>query len=189
MPAYQPLIPTGFVDLDQDYTNIQGNFQQLDTVFGIDHLPFSNATAQMGYHTVVHLIPQSGNPGNNPNAGQLFTKVASIPPGGDKQLFYKTPNGGVEQISGSSGLTNGYGWFSGLLIQWGTSTKTTDGSTSFPVAFPSACFGVNCNIFENNNNRHFIFVKTKSTTAFTVSSRDSSGNDESNTFFWIAIGI
>jgi|SRR5579864_1653401 len=186
--SYQPLIPTGFVDLDQDYQNIQGNFQQLDTTFGVDHTTFSNNTAQNGYHTVVHLIPQSGTPPTTASAGQLFTKVASIPPGGDKQLFYQTPNGGVEQISGNSGLANGYGWFSGVLIQWGTSTQSTGGSTSFPVAFPSTCFGVNCNIFENNSNRHFISVMTKSSTAFTVSSRDSSGNDESNTFFWIAIG-
>lgn len=185
---YQPSIPTGLVDLDQDYQNIQNNFQQLDTTFGVDHTTFSNNTAQNGYHTVVHLIPQSGTPATTASAGQLFTKVPSIPPGGDKQLFYQTPNGGVEQLSGSFASTNGYGWFSGILIQWGTSTKSTNGSTSFPVSFPSACFGVNCNIFENNDNRHFISVKTKSTSDFTVASRDSSGQDESNTFFWIAIG-
>lgn len=53
MTTYQPNIPTGFVNLDTDYANIQGNFQQLDTTFGIDHYTFSNATANNGFHNKV----------------------------------------------------------------------------------------------------------------------------------------
>ena len=71
---YQPSIPTGLVDLDQDYQNIQNNFQQLDTTFGVDHTTFSNNTAQNGYHTVVHLIPQSGNPCHNCFSRTTFCK-------------------------------------------------------------------------------------------------------------------
>ena len=53
MPLYQPLIPTGLVDLDEDYQNIQGNFEQLNIVYGTDHYPFDNATPNQGFHNIV----------------------------------------------------------------------------------------------------------------------------------------
>ena len=187
MPSYNPAVPTGLVNLDVDYKNLQNNFSQLDVTFGVDHTTFSNTTPQNGYHNVIHFLNQVGNPAPIAGTGQLFTKTVS----GDNLLFYESALGAVQRLTGPnppSPAANGYIWIGPVLLQWGTSTKSTDGSVSFSVAFPSSCFGVNCNIFENNNNRHFISVKTKSTTAFTVSSRDSSGNDESNTFFWIALG-
>ena len=57
MPTYQPLVPTGRVPLLSDYENIQGNFQQADTVFGIDHTNLSDSSNQKGYHTDIHFIP------------------------------------------------------------------------------------------------------------------------------------
>lgn len=51
--VYQPGIPTGIVDLDQDYLNVQGNFQQLNIVYGTDHYPFDNATPNQGFHNLV----------------------------------------------------------------------------------------------------------------------------------------
>lgn len=54
MPVYQPNIPTGSVELDQDYLNILGNFQQLNIVYGTDHYPFDNAVVgEQGFHNVV----------------------------------------------------------------------------------------------------------------------------------------
>ncbi len=62
MTTYQPNIPTGLVNLDTDYANIQGNFQQLDTTFGIDHYTYSNATANNGFHNKVTTPPFIDNP-------------------------------------------------------------------------------------------------------------------------------
>lgn len=53
MPIYQPLIPTGTVNLDVDYLNLQGNFTQLNVVYGTDHYPFDNATPNQGFHNQV----------------------------------------------------------------------------------------------------------------------------------------
>lgn len=53
MPAYQPNIPSGTVNLDVDYTNVLGNFQQLNIVYGTDHYPFDNATPNQGFHNKV----------------------------------------------------------------------------------------------------------------------------------------
>lgn len=53
MAVYQPGIPTGTVQLDLDYLNIQGNFEQANIVYGTDHYPFNNATPNQGFHNVV----------------------------------------------------------------------------------------------------------------------------------------
>lgn len=53
MPVYQPNIPSGTVNLDVDYQNVQGNFQQLNIVYGTDHYPFDNATPNQGFHNMV----------------------------------------------------------------------------------------------------------------------------------------
>src|SRR5258706_8887704 len=110
MSMYQPGIPTGTVNLDVDYQNLQDNFQQLDTTFGVDHIKFSQGTNN-GFHTVVHLVNQTIDPVASTAAGQIYSKLATVPPGGDSQLFFETPLGGIQQISGNKALANGYGWF------------------------------------------------------------------------------
>ncbi len=188
--AYQPNIPTGTVDLDQDYLNLRGNFQQLDTSFGIDHLPFSNNTAQLGFHKAVHLIPQ-GDPANS-TAGQIYSKVASIPAGGDSQLFYKTVMGGIEQISGSSSIVNnGFGWFSGILAQWGVIAATN--AVTVPVSFSPVFNNVfNAQVTRARTNAtdpganyvYYIDDSTFTNTGFNIISRDT----HTWIYYWFAIG-
>ena len=62
MPVYQPGIPTGTVDLDVDYLNLQGNFQQANIVYSTDHYPFDNATPNQGFHNLVTTPPVVNNP-------------------------------------------------------------------------------------------------------------------------------
>jgi len=62
MAVYQPGIPTGQVELDQDYVNIQGNFTQLNVVYGTDHYPFDNATPNQGFHNLVTTPSVVNNP-------------------------------------------------------------------------------------------------------------------------------
>ncbi len=62
MPVYQPNIPTGTVNLDVDYLNLQGNFDQANIVYGTDHYPFDNATPNQGFHNVVTTPPFVDNP-------------------------------------------------------------------------------------------------------------------------------
>lgn len=62
MPAYQPNIPTGIVNLDVDYLNLKGNFQQLNIVYGTDHYPFDNATPNQGFHNLVTTPPFVDSP-------------------------------------------------------------------------------------------------------------------------------
>lgn len=60
--VYQKGIPTGIVNLDVDYLNIQGNFQQLNVVYGTDHYPFDNATPNQGFHNLVTTPPVVNSP-------------------------------------------------------------------------------------------------------------------------------
>ena len=60
--VYQPGIPTGAFNLDQDYLNVQGNFQQANIVYGTDHYPFNNATPNQGFHNQVTTPIYVANP-------------------------------------------------------------------------------------------------------------------------------
>jgi len=53
MPVYNPLVPTGTVNLDVDYQNLQGNFEQANIVYGTNHYPLNNATPNQGFHNFV----------------------------------------------------------------------------------------------------------------------------------------
>lgn len=60
--VYNPGVPTGTVDLNVDYLNLQGNFQQANIVYGTDHYPFDNATPNQGFHNLVTTPPFVDNP-------------------------------------------------------------------------------------------------------------------------------
>ncbi len=128
MPTYQPGIPTGSVPLSLDYTNIQGNFEQLNTVFGVDHLPFSNVSAQLGYHTDIHLNPVSTTATNAPN-----NVPSVIPPtvAGFGQLFSVELNDGYRADNALLFLT-GTGRLSQLTSNFAPSVSTNFGRTYLP---------------------------------------------------------
>jgi len=209
MPNYQPNVPTGSVPFDQDYLNLQGNFQQLDIAYGYDHVPFSNTSGlppsgQSGLHEVIHMLanttlvtnPPFNYPINPPTpvllTGEIFTTQSNDGYDSDTILWYQSEKGKVTQLTrnftpqdSAIGATYLPG---GLTLNWGIGTEVTDGVVGFTQPYKSGVYSVVVTVLENNNNRHFVFVKSTSLTNFTVVSRDSSGSDESNTFTWMAIG-
>lgn len=159
MSSYQPGIPTGTVNLDVDYLNIQANFQQLDTSFGIDHLPFSNQTAQNGYHQNIHFNPFSTTVTNPPNNyvpatsypasvpaatsgfGQLFSCQVNDGINLDEALFWLSGGNRLSPLTrnfapslGTSGKTYLPG---GIIMQWGQQAGLTSGITTATVNFTS----------------------------------------------------
>lgn len=44
MSTYNPNVPTGLINLDNDYLNLQKNFQQINTTYAVDHIPLTNNT-------------------------------------------------------------------------------------------------------------------------------------------------
>lgn len=196
--VYLPLKPASGDNLSDSQGDIQQNFQTANTVMDINHYPFDNATTSKGKHKYVQ-FPVDINPST------------AVPPvvvtGSTELLLYNglsgtynlyfippstaIPGGGIQLTRNEAPVAagTGFSWMpGGILIQWGTATKVTDGAVSFSPSFSAVPYSVQITVFEPNNNRHFVSVKTTSISGFTVSSRDSSGADESNTFFWIAIG-
>lgn len=163
--VYQPNIPTGLINLDVDYRNLRDNFQQLDTSFGIDHLPFSNTTGQNGYHTVVHLLANSTVASNAPNnqpitpvapvalTGEIFTAQINDGFGVDTALHYQSAGGFLTQMTRNflpHAGNNGYTFIpGGLVLQWGIVTAATT-PNAFPAATGNVSFAVSNKIFPNN---------------------------------------
>lgn len=168
MSTYQPGIPTGTVNLDQDYLNIQGNFQQLNTTFAVDHTSFANQTPQNGYHKTIHQIPFSttaSNPPNNipvvspaptPGYAQIFTAQANDGLGLDEILFFLTSSGDLLQLTRNfqpTAAQNGNTFVpGGVSLCWniinGTNSPNNHfeggdtGGVTFANVFANSCFGV-----------------------------------------------
>ena len=144
--AYQPNIPGPNTNLSVSQGDLLGNFQALNTTFGVDHNKF-DAVTNAGAHLQVTL-PNFGTPGApGGTASVIYTKnVASSP-----TLYFK--NGTADSVvwTGGSGTglstlttsasTPGSGSLilpNGLKMIWGTqsvsgsSTTVVFGSTGFP---------------------------------------------------------
>ncbi len=164
MPTYQPSVPTGIVNLDQDYVNIQENFEQANIVFNVDHVPFDDVTNQKGYHKSIHFNPVSTTTTNAPNNvppnnipatvagyGQLFSAQLNDGNSADTALFWLTGGNILTQLTGNflpktSGF-NGYTFLPGpaagatnsgaIILQWGFfSGPLNNGGDSGTIILP-----------------------------------------------------
>lgn len=192
MTSYQSGIPTGTVNLDVDYQNIQNNFQQLDTTYGKDHVAYSQALNN-GYHNFVRLVPQA-TPGVISNIGQIFDQTSNDGVNTDQTLFFKTGNNRLMQLTrnfmptqAAKGATFLPG---GFILNWGnivTGNVPGDYSTLFLQKFPFAVYVVvgSGQTVSSPNTGAFVVSSSVSTSGFTV--RNISNNI--NNFNWIAIGL
>lgn len=199
---YQPNIPTGTLNLSVDYQNLRSNFQALDTIFGVDHVPYSNATAQKGYHESIHFNPVSttstnpttnyppAHPGAISGYGQLMSAQVNDGLSTDTALYFLTGAGILQQLTSNvapSVTANGYTFIpGGLLLQWG---QVSIGSTaSFPRPFSATPFGVYTTFTRAGSisSNHTLAITSVSTTGFSYST--NLGGSPPTGFYWIAIG-
>lgn len=207
MSSYQPGIPTGTVNLDVDYQNIQNNFQQLDTTFGQNHVTFSNGTPQNGYHTKVALTPMA-TPAAIAGYGQLFSNTVTDV-NNDTALFWLT--GGNRLIKLTENIVpvasgNGYSFLpGGLIVQWGrkitpltggsggTITFATESGTD-NIAFPNNCFAVWTNLIyvsgnlPTSDNAATIAIQNPGFGATSFTWRCQTPSNRYTGFFWMALG-
>lgn len=135
---------------------IQTNFSQADTAFGIDHTPFSTL-ANQGLHKKVSLLAPISDPNQAGSIGSVYTKTS----GSGVELFYQkgTAGSGVSQLTGG-GVTAG-AWVS---IDPAGNIQASFNITSVTVTAPTA------NVYTVNFTRNF-----SSTTYLAVCSFDISG--------------
>lgn len=82
--TYNPNIPDAAQFIDETTSQIETNFAQANTIMGIDHVEFDNATvANRGKHKAIRLLEQGGDPGTVADEMALYVKAV----GGTSQLF------------------------------------------------------------------------------------------------------
>lgn len=215
MPTYQPNIPTGLVDLDVDYLNLQGNFQVLNSTYGVDHVPFANTTPQLtGYHGDIHFNPVSttatqpppnydstiqypdaaGLPPVVAGIGQLFSAQVNDSQGTDTGLYWLSGNGNQVAMTRNfvpSHIANGSTFLpGGLILVWGTATSNV------PFVWPrtfGTFFSAQFTVFNASADRNVIKISAGPTAVgATVQVRMTTGSgniDPTATFFFMAIGM
>lgn len=203
MPTYQPNIPTGNVPLNEDYLNVQGNFQQLNIAYGQDHVPLTDTSGLVpggisGCHTLIHQTVQSVSPPVIAGMTQLYSKNYTPDTVGGGTLgtqLFMTNSGGEIQLTGTAQLYEGWAWFNGLLVQWGkvvsnassgTVTFKTRGAATIP--FPNNCFNVQCTPTVSSTTSHVstIYTSTITSTKFDWIQADRATSQTG--FNWMAIG-
>lgn len=206
--TYDPLKPQPSDFLSQSVSDIQGNFAQANVVMNIDHYPFDNVTANVGYHKQVHMPELLAAPGTAVNIGALYTKVGTNP--AETNLFFQAENSGFEyqitKVSSSNtatfssngaygappaGFTQIGGWTflpGNLILMYGFYGKAgalgSSGSIQFPFAFPNAVFSITCSLNRTSSGNQTITVNTVGLPNFTFLSSSSS----SDGIYWQAIG-
>lgn len=201
MSTYDPNIPTGLVDLDTDYLNLQKNFEQLNTSFFKNHIPLTDATVNNGKHNYVEmpnttLAAINASPGGPLVAfeGTLYTKKLA----GTTELFFTRGASGVEvQLTGPgapSAAGNGYTFLpGGLLIQWGLKASPgSSGTITFAtanIAFPNNLFNVQLTVSRTSTSggSGVIVIDSAATFDKTTFSYISSTAGSAG-LYWIAIG-
>lgn len=198
MPTYQPNIPTGSIPLNQDYLNLQGNFQQLNIAYGFDHVPLTDTSGIppggiTGIHKIIHL-QSNATPAAVPQVGQFFN--AFIPDGYDTDtvLFLQTGGGKLLQLTSNvqpSLSTSGYTFLpGGLIFQWGTvNAPGSSGNVVFTsvgcIAFAHSIFNVQLTVRrDSSSSTQGMYVNgAPSLTGFSYN-----GSSAPNALFWTAIG-
>jgi hypothetical protein len=202
--TYNLAIPNGPNNPSADQPLMQTNTNSINTLIGVDHVPFNTTTAptaQGGYHTIIHQPVQGASP--TPLAGmtQLYS-LSYTPPvtgGGTPgtQLFM-TNNGGTIQMTGAHLVANGgFAWCNGLLTEWGvvnTTFPTPTGTVTFQAAnpgvsipFPTACFNVQITMKGTSGTANLVQVTSISPTGFGWQFTGPSSTSYTG-FYWFAVG-
>jgi hypothetical protein len=132
--TFNPNIPQPNDLISASQAQIQTNFAQADTAFGIDHTPFSTL-ANQGQHKQVTLIAPIANPNQAGNISSVYTKTS----GTGVELFYQhgTANNGVSQLTGGGVTAAAWCYYDGtnLVNSFNVSSVVYGGGGGFTVNF------------------------------------------------------
>lgn len=182
--AYNADIPQPTDDPSQSQDQILKNFQEINTIIGINHDSFSDTDP--GKHKFLQLPEQVSAPATAADEGGLYTKVVSAA----TQLFYREESSGSERqlTSAFTAATNGTVTIpGGLMIQWGLATSlANDSAITFPTPFTTAVYSIQCTLRRGDASSRFVYVSsgTESVTGFNIKT-----NSSSTDVYWYAIGL
>lgn len=208
MPSlFNPAVPTGTIELDEDYINLQNNFQQLSTSFQVNHVRLEDNSTSNGAHTFVEMRDQAGlPPALKAGEGTLYTKTAATvtdlwyTPDNSTNEYQLTRTSGANIAKFGTGLAYGTppatftqkgGWTflpGGLLLQYGFFSKTgalgNSGTIQFPINFTGVPFSVTTSLVRPASGNQSLTVGIPTNSQFTF----KSSSTESDGVYWQAIG-
>jgi hypothetical protein len=174
--SYTLGIPNGPDNPSNDQPNMKTNNDNIAAFVAIDHQPFD--VNNSGYHTDVHMIPQSP-PVAIGGIGQLFSQNVTVNSIVDTQLFFKTGLNGLSQLTGNAAVSPGYQWIGGVLLKWG---RNPIGAVSFSSTFPAFNHVYGLVLGDNSISAVPVSYSALTTSGFTLFSTGATN------VFWLAIG-
>lgn len=176
-------IPQATDLISQSQSQIQTNFSQSNTAFGIDHTAFDVVTNQ-GKHKKSTYVEQGSDPATSANEVALYSKdLASV----STLYLRKESNGTVIQMSGADPIDAASGKTflpGGFLMQWGTYSIASPLTTT-AVSFASNFNTVYSLVITGNTVGQVASYSSLATSGFTGVRSSTTGT---NTFTYIAIG-
>lgn len=156
MPTYT-IIPNATDITSQSQSQIQTNFQSIQTLIDVNHVDFSDGT-NFGKHNFVSFVQQAMDPTTSSTEVALYSKLVS----GIVTLFFRPASNGTPIPFGAGSITTASANATpsgklvttstitlpgGLILKWGiTSTGTLNANTwntiPFSPAFPTSCLNV-----------------------------------------------
>jgi hypothetical protein len=133
---YQQNIPQPADQLDDSQGDILGNFQEIYNLVGINHVQFGGAAGQ-GKHTEVTLPRNAAPTPTGITEANIYSDLNALT--GQTELWWQRENNGNRiSFTANASLANGWTYLpSGILLQWGTDTKTGSNQlVTLPVGNP-----------------------------------------------------
>lgn len=189
--VYNANVPASGQSLGETRPTIQGNFADINTAFGANHIALTTSTD--GKHKFLQMPEQGAPPSTGPNEGALYTKEDNS----ITNLFWRMENNGTDgtevKMTGPAPLKSakGYTFLPGnLLIEWGYASVPAGSPGTKTVTFPKA-FGatpysvqVTINNFISNSTKA-VYTSNIAASQFVIINTDS-GN--AHNVQYIAIG-
>lgn len=172
--AYFASIPVATNYPGDDQPNMQTNYASIAGLIATDHVGFN--TAGGGKHEQSTYIQQTVKPVVSGTDSAVYAKLT----GSISQLFFEDQNGLEYQLTGTLTATGSGGppptyagqyiFAGGFIVKWGnTIVNTSTTIINFPIAFPTACYGVQMTV--NNTaaaTQSIVTDSYPSTTGFTA---------------------
>lgn len=187
--TYNPNIPQTTDIPSQSQGEMLTNFQQLNTVFDVDHVPFNDGTAaNRGKHDQSTYLELALDPTTAANEMAVYCKDNA----GSSTLYLRQEsNGAVIQMSGANPTVAASGSTflpGGLVLKWGILNSPVDNSliTFAGGAFPGNVYSITLTPVRDATAERSMYVKTGSVSTSNFRIRTSSANFDA--VYYMAIG-
>lgn len=200
--TYNPNIPQATDNISVDQPKILTNFSQANTLFGLDHFSFNNATvANRGLHQQVTFpTPLGAAPTPSNPEGILYPLADPNDTSSRTQLYFKNGSTSFQVTNRFTNSGSGYSMMpGGIIFMWGIETSITSGThtVTFPTisnynyvgpGFPTAAFNVQISVSATSSAGAPVVVVDEGSLNANRFRYRVSATVASTDLYWMAIG-